>query len=323
MNKYQRLLMNSIIFGGAMIFILATAPKATPRPKVGVIMPIEHAAIEEIEDGLRDKVRELYGIKVEVVTKNAQGDAQMMRNIMQQMIEKQFAVLMPIGTSTAQMALSLHAETPIVALAAKITKEEAKDNNIFVIQEEISTKTHVEFLQELVSPQHITLVISNAEKAFQEAEELTKALKSSGVKVDNVVVANLSELHSAVQNIQPTTDAIVILKDHLIVSAVETIAQKAYELQVPIVASDEGSVQKGATIALGVKERSIGEAGGEILHKVLEHTFTEEDLFTDVSVSASLFVNNKALTQSKLDVAKIAEVARKMNLVTNYVQTTR
>ncbi len=287
---------------------LATKVKSSSSFSVTVILPMEHVAMKEIVAGIEDQLKKE---NISVVVKNAQGDMNMMRTLIQQAVQQKVSVLIPVGTAASQMALNMHGTIPVIALAANISEDEAKKQNSYVVLDELSSEEIIGFVSRLIDLKKVALLSSTAEKVFQEVIEISKALESKHVTVNTQKAQTMVELFSIVKALPSDLSAIMILKDHMVVSGVETIVSS----NIPVIASDEGSVVKGATFAIGNKEYSCGEAGGELVlqlyKKEVPKTITKVE-------KVRLFINKKQA--EKLNVLKkLEETAPKIGLTIEYV----
>ena len=73
----------------------------------------------------------------------------------------------------------------------------------------------------------------------------------------------------ATRSLDGRADVIYTSLDNNVVSAFEAMASAANELKIPVIASDEFSVRRGATAALGVNDYDFGRVTGEMVYRVL------------------------------------------------------
>ena len=73
----------------------------------------------------------------------------------------------------------------------------------------------------------------------------------------------------ATRSLQGRADIIYTSFDNNVASAFEAMTQAANELKLPIIASDEFSVKRGATAALGVNDYDFGRTTGKMVYRVL------------------------------------------------------
>ena len=110
------------------------------------------------------------------------------------------------------------------------------------------------------------------------------------------MVNAMMEIPSVIKNIPEDREAILILKDHLIVSAINLLIKEVNSRKIPLIASDEGSVIAGATIAIGVKEKDIGIVSGEVAKEIL----TEQKNKSVKMDSLTLFINEKSFLKQNI-----------------------
>lgn len=152
---------------------------------------------------------------------------------------------------------------------------------------------------------------SGNEKNFREIEDMIDYGKKNGITVQKLSIHTLPDLETTVQSMDKDSEAIVILKDHLIASGIRLLVPTAEEHGIPLISSDEGSVQEGASFALGVQEKTIGETGGKLAIQVIEGK-PIEDMPMQAIQNLAVFYNQKAFNQhqQKLDLNKIRDAAK-------------
>lgn len=250
---------------------------------IGIIIPIEHAALREIVEGFKEEVTKLSKEPIEFVVQNAQGDLNLQRSIIQQFVNQKINLIVPIGTAATQMTVANVKIQPIVSLAS-LPFSNMKPINLTGVLDEIGPYKPFDFIQKMMPElKKMTLIHSSSEKIFPEVQELIKYAGTKGVAVQALMIQSLPELYTISRLVDNNTDLIFILKDHMVVSGIKTIVQQAHHRLIPVVTSDEGSVKEGATFALGVRERGIGEQGGRLAVKILAKPAQELPSFEPVS----------------------------------------
>lgn len=279
---------------------------------VGILMPMDHNALREIVAGFKEKVRvQLPDVNVKV--QNANGDLNIQRAILQQFIHQKVDVIVPIGNAATQMTLSMVKEQAIVSLAAEVVKdrETLKISNITGVIDEIGPKKSLDFIKQMYpSIKKITLIYSNTEKIFPEVAVAVDYAKEQGINIQKKKIQALPDLLGLTAAIDKDAEAILILKDHMVVSGIQTLIREAEKRGIPIIASDEGSVKEGAAFALGVKERSIGEKGAELTVKILKESMIASERYSEESktLKTSVEASSKAPTKADLRTFPIQQI---------------
>jgi putative tryptophan/tyrosine transport system substrate-binding protein len=136
--------------------------------------------------------------------------------------------------------------------------------------------------------------------------------------VDHVMVATLPELYNVAESLPEQTQGIFILKDNLIVSGIGTLAKTASSRHIPLITSDQGSVQNGAGFALGVREREIGVAGAMLAAQALNGKPICDLPIVGMN-NLTVFINQSAMQQQKQNKDLILSAAKELHYNTEIV----
>lgn len=295
-------------------FQTSFAQETTKKPvTVGILVPIQLQAMDEIVAGFKDQLAKQYSGKVIFLTKNAQGDANLQRAILQQFANQHIDLVAPIGTASTQAAISLIRNKPILGIAAEIDPKQLKQANnqdVTNVLDEVSVTQQIEFIHQALPNIHqMTLIYSPSDKIYPEVAEAEKAGKKYGISIQKLMIQQLADLYTVSQQINKNSQAIFVLKDELVVSGAPTLAKQAQSLHIPLIASDDGSVQKGAAFALGVSERQIGIDSANLAAQILDGK-TAKSIPTFVMKRYNIFINPSQAAQQGLKVAQIEKTAQ-------------
>jgi putative ABC transport system substrate-binding protein len=316
------MLLNRIIF--ILLIFLAILPGCRPAPAgsvtIGIIEPLEHKAMTEIVAGFSDTLTSIYHKPVIIKIENAQNDPNLQRAIIQKMRAANYAMIIPIGVAATQMTLSMAHEKPVVSLASDLSQTDRvafPPCHAAIVHDEIPVQQLLAFIHAAYPTlTHLTLIHSAADKVFPQVKAAIAAGKKYGITVTDMMVATLPELYSVMQSIPSNTQGIFILKDNLIVSGIGTLAKTAALKHIPLITSDQGSVQDGAGFALGVHEREIGVAGAKLAAAVLNGQ-SICDLHIVEMDKLTVFINASALP----DQTAVLNAAKQLNYQTEIVGT--
>lgn len=300
----------------ATFILTACSQNKSSEKTIGIIVPMEHPAMNEIVAGFKQEITKNYHKPVQIVVKNAQHDANLLHSILTTMRDQNVDVVVPIATGTSQMAISLIKNQPVVALAAQVKDQERKANaacDIGVVDDDLDDKQILRFIHAVYPNIHdITLVHSADDKVFPEIKEVVTEGKKLGITVHELMVQSLPELYSASQAIPQQTQAIFVLKDSLIVSGINSLIKVAQTRKIPLITSDDGSVKTGAAFALGVHEKQIGEEGAKLAIAALEGKNLCAMPITTLK-KLTVFANKKALQTQGQSLSAITAAADKFN----------
>ena len=263
-----------VIFAFA-VFVSLEEIKATENHyKIAIIMPMSHKAMDDIVDGFEEQLENNINEQYKLIIYNAQGDPNLMRTIFQQISSNHYDMVVPIGTNATQLAIKmLKKDKKIISIAAELSEyDKAENANLINVEDNVPMEQFVEFIQTIISkPKYLTLINSNDARIFNQSKLIKTLLKDIGCNLQVISIQNMPEIFSALQTVNEKSQAILVLKDHLVVSAMPSIVNVAQKRGIPIIASDEGSVKSGADVALGVKERQLGVVGAKIVMSLIDN----------------------------------------------------
>jgi putative ABC transport system substrate-binding protein len=292
--------------------------------RIGIVIPLEHNAMNEIISGFSDTLKQQYPKSIVLDVKNAQNDPNLQRSIIQQMNDNNDQFIVTIGLGATQMATAMVNEKPIIGLAAGLSDEDRKAHktcHVALVHDEISPAILLNLIK-ATNPEikHVTLIHSSAEKVFPEVKIAVDAAKKIGINITPIMAATLPDLTSVAAAIPADSQAILVLKDNLIVSGISLLAKTAQQLHIPLISSDQGSVEAGAGFALGVHEREIGVDGAKLAILVLKGESPCELPVVEMK-KLTVFVNEKALMQQSQNASQIEKAAKKIGYAFEITQS--
>lgn len=249
------------------------ATPVTPTTRtvtIGILEPMAIPAMTQIINGFKDTLNASHQYKFRYLVKNAQNNLNIQRSILQEFKTDGVDIVAPIGQDASQMTISMIRNKPIVGLASIDLKKYAhQSNNLDVTGDldQIKISKQINFIHRAMPKlKKLTLIYSAQDRMMTQVKQVEVAAKKDHIKVQKLMMTQLSELYSVGHSIAHNSQAIFILKDEMIVSGVNTLLNVARKRHIPLIASDDGSVGKGAAFALGVSERQIGvDAAKEVL----------------------------------------------------------
>lgn len=278
-----------------------------PAKKIGIIMPIEHRALLEISAGFQETLKGLYEGPIIFKVGNAQGDINLQRAIISQMRDANYDLMVPITTTVAQMTAAMVGDQPIVGLAADLAE---RKNNLVIVDDELDKEKIIAFVHKVYPElKSIALIYSSSDKIFSEVKKVHSACEHHHIELHRLMIQNLVDLYSVSQAIPKDAGAVFILKDSLVASGISTLVQIAKKYRIPLITSDDGTVQQGASFAVGISERDIGVEGAKLAAQIL-HGTAPDKLLTVKLTKPIVFVNLSALASLGQNLAPIKSVAK-------------
>lgn len=280
---------------------------------IGIVEPVQIDAMTQITNGFKDTLNKLYPGKITYIVLNAQADSNLERSMFLQLKAKRVDLVAPIGTMATQMAMSINQAQPIIGLAAEIKstdRAKAKNKNVTNVLDDVSVSKQLAFIHAaLPNLKQITLIYSTDDSIFPQAQEAVTVGKKYDIKVQKLMMQQISDLYILSKHIDKNSQAVFILKDAKVIDGINTILQQAKKRNIPVITSDDGSVASGAAFAIGVSETQIGIDGAHLAAQVLNGT-PAKDVPTKVMDQYSLFLNPTAATAQHVDVAALEQTAK-------------
>jgi putative ABC transport system substrate-binding protein len=322
---YQRNLTMLRIFLRTVLFVCSWLPPQISCSEesrysctIGILMPIEHQALNAIVAGFKKSLAEHYPHPCKMNMQNAQGDIKLQRSIIEQFVGQKYDVIVPLGTTATQMTASIVKKQPIVSLAAEYpegARQKPHPQNLINILDTVAPRKKLDLIKTLLPEiKKITVIYhSGNERNFPELATLVVEGPKIGIAIQKISIQNLTELQTASRHIASDAGALLILKDHLVASGIRLLVPIAEKRALPLITSDEGTVYEGGAIALGVREEAIGELGGKVASDILQGKPLNSVPRKSIE-DLTLFYNPKTCEQLKIDVSKLPLYAKQHKL---------
>jgi putative ABC transport system substrate-binding protein len=283
---------------------------------IGMIIPIEHEAMGEIIRGFKDTLEKDMSLNSNIIIRNASGDTNLQRAIIQELKTRQADLFVPVSTNSTLMTLTMVYHTPIVSIASNYTQKQRarrKPCNIAAVNDSIPPSAQIKFIQKIIPElKHITVVHSASDKIVQEVNTFLNIAKKNNLSVQNLMIQTLSDLYSMTHKISPKSQLIFIFKDNLVASGIRTLVQQANYFKIPLITSDDGTVKQGAALGLGIREYELGVLGGQMAIQLLHD---QDPCHIPISMvkHLSVFLNTTAALKQGLTKRVIQNAASQVN----------
>lgn len=295
--------------------IITIISYANPPKKIGIIIPMAHQAMTEITNGFESTLKNQYSGPIEFKIANVQGDTNLEYATILTLRDQDYDIIVPIGSNATVMTTTLIKNKPIVSLASDLADSERKklkNCNVAVVHDEVSNEQVLRFIHQVYPTiKNIVLFHSATDKVFPEVADAKKVAAKFNIVITPIMAATLPDLQSLSQNLPAHTQAIFILKDSPIVSGIAQLVKVAEKNHIPLITSDDGSVQNGAGFALGVHEDQIGIEGARLALQILQGKNACDLPITEMN-KLTVFLNPKAMSSFNAEINPVKMVAKKM-----------
>lgn len=287
---------------------------SAPAKTIGIVLPLDHVALRAMVSGFEESVSRNYPGPVHFEVENAEHDLNVQRAIIQKFMNQKVDLIVPLATSTTQMAISMVKNQPVIGLAANFPPSiRDKDNlstRFTTVPDEIDSEGLIAFVHSVLpTAKKITLIYSAEDKVIQAVKAAQIAAKQQGIVIQPLMISTLPDLYASSQRIAKDSQGIFILKDDLVASGINTLVYTANQKHLPLVTCDEGTVSSGAVVALGVEEKQIGVTGGELAARVLKGESMQQMPIEPVK-TLKVFFNESAAKTQPIDINVVKAFAK-------------
>jgi len=272
-----------LLLAVALMIVGGVSSLAGAQPLViGITQIVEHPALDAARDGFIAALEEAgfkEGEDVVYDLQNAQGDFTNAISIAQKFKDDEVDMIVAIATPTAQAALQVNKEIPIVInavtdpVAASLAKSwESSGNNLTGMSDAAPNKQQVELIPRFLPEAKNVGTIYNAGEANSvvQIEVAKETCKELGLNLIEVVVSNSSEVLMAAQSLAGRVEAIYIVTDNTVVSALESVIKVCNQEKIALILADPSTVDKGALASYGIDYYSLGKKSGEIALQIIK-----------------------------------------------------
>ena len=251
----------------------ATAENSTatdkPAKSIAITQIVEHPSLDDMRRGIIDELADngyVEGQNLTVNFQSAQGNTATAGQIAKQFAGDNPDAIVAISTPSAQSVVAATTTIPIIytavsdPLGAKLITADGKpfQSNLTGLSSQLPLEPQLDLLQQ-IKPDLKTIgyVYSPGEaNSVSLRENLKQALPARGLSLLDIPANRPTDIGMATRSLQGRADIIYTSFDNNVASAFEAM-------------SDEFSVKRGATAALGVNDYDFGRTTGKMVYRVL------------------------------------------------------
>lgn len=282
-------------------------------PFVAVTTITSNAEIQAIIDGMRDQLAKRGrwpGDTIIIEVADARADATRATEQVRAFIRRGAEVLVAISEPSIEAAVAANSRLPLVVAGVSLEAAEAhkRGRRRPTVTGIVSGNTHNEqlaLIRKLTPETKIIAVPIDPIDGNMQARlrNLTAAARRQGLTVMPLPVSVLQNaVSNRISELDPETSVILLDRDLLSAAPVEALAAAAETRKLPLFATDEDSVIRGALAAMVVEPFGIGVQLGNLVARILEDPAASRAPFERARAS-HLVVNQDA--RALVDVAAL------------------
>ena len=279
------------------------APVWAQVKTVGITAIVEHPSLDAARKGVEDELRALgWGPdKLKLNYQSAQGNTATAGQIAKKFVGDKVDAIVAIATPSAQAAAASTRSIPVVyaavtdPVAAKLVKSmDPAGGNVTGVSDRLPIPPQVDLLLKLrPGAKRVGMVYSPGEV---NSTIIVKALKTEleqrGMSLIEAPAARTVDVGPALKSLVGKVDIVYSSTDNNVVSSYETMVAIARTAKLPLLASDPGSAQRGATAALGMSYYDLGRQAAKLVDRILKGE-KPGDIASETGAKMTLTLNEK------------------------------
>lgn len=291
---------------------------ANPKLKVIAIgQLVAHESLDKVHDGIIDELRaEGYenNKTARILYENAQNNLSTSVQIAKQFVTINPNVIVAIATPQAQAVASASKNTSIPVVFASITDPvqaglvadlHHPEKNITGTRNASPFKQQMALIKKILpAATTIGIVLNEGEANSVDAlQAATAAAKYNNLEVKSATVTDSSQVGAATASLVKRVNAIFLLQDNTVASALPSLLKISNTAQIPVFSSYISAVQEGALAGLAVDEYDMGRQTGKIVAKILSGQFPGNIPVVDPN-KITLAINLTCAKELKISIGK-------------------
>ena len=297
--------------------------------KIGVLQLMDHEALNKAYEGFMAALNDegyVEGENLSIEFQNPNNDKSSLATMAQQLVLDEPALILAIGTGSAQ-ALQQETDTiPILGTAITDYEEvglvaynEKPGGNISGSSDYCDMAMQMDLIEDLVGDvKRVGLLYTSSEQnSIVQAEQMKKAAGDKGWEVIEKTISDLTMVNDAMNAFIGDVDAIYIPTDNPLASSMASVETIATENAIPVIVGCDTMVADGGLASIGVNYYDLGYQTGLNAVKIIEgevevselpiYFMTEEnsDIYYNSYVAEKMnFTIPQPILESGIDMAK-------------------
>lgn len=280
----------------------ASASASSKAYTIGITQIVSHPALNSAVEGFKQGLADGGITNVTYDEQNAEGDISTASSIAQKFANENLDLILGVATPTSQAVVKAITDKPIVFTAVTdpvgaglVTDATAPSANVTGVSDMLPMAPTMELIKQIVPDVKNLGVLYNAGESNSVflIKEQKKAAEAAGINVVEATASNSSEVKAAADSLVGRVDAISVLTDNTVVSALESVVKVAQANKIPLIAGDTDSVDRGAIAAYAFDYKDLGVQAGAMAAEILKGKAVK-DLPVQYAENLQLSVNEAA-----------------------------
>lgn len=253
--------------------------------KISILQTIEHPALNATRQGFMDELHKLgykEGKNLVLDYQSAQGNTALAAQIAQKFTSDQVNIIIAIGTTAAQAAMTAAKGTKIFIIFSSVTDPlsaklvsnlKAPQGQVTGVSNFVTVSSQFAFFKKHFPNLKMLGVVYNPGEANSVSliQAMEKTAKEFGLNLIKAASSKTSEVLAASRSLCGKVDAIFVNNDNTALSAFKSVVKATHECGIPAFVSDVDLFDQGAFAALGPDQVDLGRQTARMADFVLKN----------------------------------------------------
>lgn len=296
---------------------------------VGISQFAEHGSLDNCREGFLAGLKEegiTEGENLKVDYQNAQTDTGTAGTIADSFVSEKVDMICAIATPCAASAYNacLNTDIPVVytavsdPVAAGLANEDNTNvGNVTGSSDVLPVEEQLKMIREMLpDAKKIGIMYTTSEaNSCSTIEEYKQLAGNYDFEIVDTGINTPADVELAVTDLVTKVDCLCNLTDNTVVSALQTVLDKANTAGIPVFGSEIEQVKAGCVAAMGIDYYQLGIETGKLAAKILKGEATAEETAFITASKAELYVNTAAAEKINmtLDEDYIKDAAQKFD----------
>ncbi|MDR1536871.1 MAG: ABC transporter substrate-binding protein [Clostridiales bacterium] len=307
MKKEQ--ILTRLIACAAALCLLSTGCSGDPASgsnktiKIGILQIVDHVALDASRQGFIDELANqgyVDGQNIQIDYQNAQGDQSNLKAMSQKLVSDKSDLILAIATPSGQSVAAETQDIPIVITAVTDPKDaglvnsnEKPGTNVTGTSDMTPVALQLDLMLEVLPDVKTVGIMYNSGEVNSKIQGDLAVEKAAalGLQYEVATVTSTNDVAQVAESIASRVDVIYVPTDNVIASSMPLLTKITDEHSVPVIAGEEGMLEGGGLITVGINYYSLGLMTGEMAVKILKGESQPQDMPIQYLDTSSIVVN--------------------------------
>lgn len=282
--------------------------------KIGVVQYVEHEALDAVLKGFQETLDASdYADHIEWDINNASGDQSSLQSLSEK-VARDNDILFAIATPAAQVLASVEQEKPIfiaavtdAVAAGLVESNEAPAKNVTGTSDMAPIEDQVDLLtRNFPEVETVGLIYNSSEVNSQvQAELAVEYLEEQGLKTEVQTVTSTNDISQVMNSLVGNVDAMFMVTDNTIDSAITLVGDIAKEAGIPTVGSSDSVVMANGLATLSNSYEDYGIQTAEMVIRMLDEGLDPAEMPVELGKDFQVIVNEDFAEAIGVDPASV------------------